>query len=360
MNNSEPARPVAVVDERRCKNNIRRIATKAKENNCTFRPHFKTHQSNVIGDWFREEGVTGITVSTPDMAEYFINNSWDDVTLAFPFFPAQLNRIKELQAKSYIRLFVYDTKMVRYLDKHLSAPVGIMIEADAGYNRSGVADIEIIHQIVSEIEKSTVLEFKGFYSHDGDTYKVQGEMEVRKIAERNLKFFRKLSEFYPDANYCLGDTPSGSLMDSFPGANEISPGNLVFYDWMQTQIGSCSLDDVSLLVKAPIGQIKDESNMLIMHCGAVHLSKDHITVDGNVHYGKPVYYDDGVIKPVEGAFVESLSQEHGIVRMSDHLRKVINGKNHLLICPVHSCLTANLFEHYENRNGEKISKRVLS
>lgn len=360
MNNSDPARPIAVVDENRCKKNIRRITSKANKNGCTFRPHFKTHQSNIIGDWFSAEGVKGITVSTPEMAEYFIKNGWDDITLAFPFYPAQTDHIKQLQADSYIRLFVYNTEMVQYLDEHMSSPVGIMIEADAGYNRSGVADIELIHQIVSEIKKSDVLEFKGFYSHDGDTYKVQGETEVRKIAERNLKIFKKLREYYPNTNYCLGDTPSGSLMDSFPGANEISPGNLVFYDWMQTQIGSCSIDDVSLLVKAPIAQIKEQSNMLIMHCGAVHLSKDHITVAGDLHYGKPVCFENGTIKPVEGAFVESLSQEHGIVRMSDHLKEVIDGKNHLWICPVHSCLTANLFNHYENQNGEIISKRVLS
>ena len=61
------------------------MAAKAKNNNIIFRPHFKTHQSKKVGEWFREEGVDKITVSSVSMAKYFIEHNWKDITIAFPF-----------------------------------------------------------------------------------------------------------------------------------------------------------------------------------------------------------------------------------------------------------------------------------
>ncbi len=43
------------------------MAEKARINDVVFRPHFKTHQSHKIGQWFRNEGVNAITVSSIKM-----------------------------------------------------------------------------------------------------------------------------------------------------------------------------------------------------------------------------------------------------------------------------------------------------
>ena len=45
--------PTMVLNEEVCKSNIARMAAKAKAANVVFRPHFKTHQSREIGEWFR-------------------------------------------------------------------------------------------------------------------------------------------------------------------------------------------------------------------------------------------------------------------------------------------------------------------
>src|SRR6476620_10300974 len=77
-------RPTLLLDEARCRRNIERMASKARRSNVRFRPHFKTHQSAQIGEWFREAGVNAITVSSVKMAEYFASHGWDDITIAFP------------------------------------------------------------------------------------------------------------------------------------------------------------------------------------------------------------------------------------------------------------------------------------
>ena len=60
--------PTMVLNEEVCKSNIARMAAKAKAANVVFRPHFKTHQSREIGEWFRASGVDKITVSSLNMA----------------------------------------------------------------------------------------------------------------------------------------------------------------------------------------------------------------------------------------------------------------------------------------------------
>ena len=76
-------RPTLLLDEQKCRANIARMAEKASGNKLIFRPHFKTHQSLELGRWFKDYGVTSITVSSVEMAEYF-SSEWNDITFAFP------------------------------------------------------------------------------------------------------------------------------------------------------------------------------------------------------------------------------------------------------------------------------------
>ena len=57
-------RPTLILDKEVCLRNIERMAEKAKAKNLLFRPHFKTHQSATVGEWFRDAGITAITVSS--------------------------------------------------------------------------------------------------------------------------------------------------------------------------------------------------------------------------------------------------------------------------------------------------------
>ena len=84
--------PTLVVDEMITRRNIERMVTRAHKNNVSFRPHFKTHQSAEVGEWFREKGVNKITVSSVEMAEYFALHGWQDITIAFSINIRQLRK----------------------------------------------------------------------------------------------------------------------------------------------------------------------------------------------------------------------------------------------------------------------------
>ena len=87
--------PTLLLDGEVCRNNIRRMAAKAEHSRVRFRPHFKTHQSLAISEWFREYGVEAITVSSVRMAEYF-SARWRDITIAIPFNIHEVERINAM------------------------------------------------------------------------------------------------------------------------------------------------------------------------------------------------------------------------------------------------------------------------
>jgi len=358
-------RPAALVDENRCKKNIERMSSKAENLNIRFRPHFKTHQSIEIGNWFKDHKIDGITVSSPEMAGYFAAGGWEDITIAFPFFPGQLDAVNALTETCDLRLFANQKEIITFLDKNLLRPVSIYIEIDAGYGRTGVPahNFSAIEQIVKTIQNSSKCKFHGFYIHDGRTYNARSHAEIKREIQPSLDSLKKLKNQYPNVVCSLGDTPSCSVVDKFEGIDEISPGNFVFYDLMQFYVGSCSMDDIAYFVECPVAEYNQLRKKLIIHGGAVHLSKDSIQADGNSSYGLVSRFSAAPdLDAADCVHLRSLSQEHGTVQFPETFKKMDfrSAGETVLISPVHSCLSANLFNSYQTFNGKTIEKRVLS
>jgi len=88
-------RPQLTVDLNKVRANISRVVGRLQKRGLFVRPHFKTHQCAVIGEIFRDAGITAATVSSLDMATYFANHGWRDLTLAVPVNLAQLHAISQ-------------------------------------------------------------------------------------------------------------------------------------------------------------------------------------------------------------------------------------------------------------------------
>lgn len=354
----ETGRPQLLLDENRCKRNINRMASKAKRHNLQFRPHFKTHQSLEIGKWFREAGVHSITVSSVEMASYFASNGWDDITIAFPLYPGQISALKKLERTALLRLFINNKSQISLLSKNLYNPFQVIIEIDPGYGRSGINfnDFSEIDEIINVCERNELATFHGFYIHDGRTYQRKGKKSILEHIQPVIKVLNDLKDKYPSSHCIMGDTPSCSILEDFESIDVITPGNFVFYDWMQVLIGSCTIDDVALYCQVPIAQRIENGKKAIIHGGAVHLSKDSVSINGQLSFGQAVEMHNNEIKSIDNLFIKSLSQEHGIA-----VGNFNNITSHsLLICPIHSCLTANLHSHYLTTTGDIIEKRILS
>lgn len=348
--------PILILDTGRCRQNINRMAERAKAAGCAFRPHFKTHQSKQIGQWFREEGVTGITVSSISMAKYFIEDGWNDITIAFPFFVQQLEGLKEIENQATLRLFVNSVEDLELLNRELKNPFKFFIEIDPGAGRSGISykKTGLISELIEASDKQEKSIFHGFYIHDGRTYTSRSEEEIQEKINPTIDILGNLKSSFPEAIISMGDTPSASTSNRLNELDEMTPGNFVFYDYMQVQIGSCSIEDVALFAVLPIAQMIPDANRTILHGGAVHLSKEFLLSGEEKNFGQVVKYSEGSDISETDLFLTAISQEHGT------LNGIPEPDNHLWVCPIHSCLTANLYSQYFTTEGEIIEKRILS
>jgi len=359
----EIIRPTLVIDKEICQRNIERMVQRAKEHHLLFRPHFKTHQSAEIGEWVREFGVRAITVSSVRMAEYFTVAGWKDITIAFPMNLLEFNNIKRLASNISLNLTIENKETAELLTKKMEAPVGIYIKVDTGYNRTGIGVSKTgkIDAILEVIAHNKNLHFKGFLTHNGQTYNALSTNEIFSAHYEALLKLKTLKQHYkpvfPEVQVTIGDTPSCSIATNFNGVDEIRPGNFVFYDLMQMNLGVCSFGDIAVRLICPVVARHPSRNEVVIYGGAIHLSKESLqNVDGKNSFGRIVITKNGDKKLLsERNYVARLSQEHGILKISQKNIDSFAIGDLVEIIPVHSCLTANLSRNYITADGEEIS-----
>lgn len=361
MNLDHITSPTLLLNKNNCLHNIRLMAEKAEKHHLIFRPHFKTHQSRIVGNWFKQFGVDKITVSSARMAEYFANDGWKDITIAFPANIREIELLNYLAEEIQLNLTIENTEAVDFLNEELQHAVGFFIKIDTGYGRTGVSfDVFVtIDKILRQATLSNKLKFKGFLTHAGNTYHTENPKEVIDIHNDALYKLNLLKKKYigkyPELIMSIGDTPSSSIADNFPEIDEIRPGNFIFYDLMQYYIGSCHFDQIATVMACPVVAKHLQRKEIIVHGGAVHFSKDFIYKNNQKIYGKLIQLNpDGWQEIKEPNYLIKLSQEHGTLKVSEEILNEIKVGDLIGIIPVHSCLTSNLMKGYLSMDNEII------
>lgn len=339
------------------------MAEKTRDLRMRFRPHFKTHQSATIGEWFREFGIECITVSSTQMAAYFATHGWKDITIAFPLNIHEIGEINRLASSIKLNVLIENKDTATELAKRAQEKLGVFIEIDTGHNRTGIAPARtaLIDGILEELKKNSKLQFVGFLTHTGQTYNARSVNEIFSshfdalLKLRNLK--RRYEKEFPKLEISLGDTPSASLCTNFSEVDEIRPGNFVFYDLMQHSLGACKMEDIAIRVHCPVVAKHISRNEITIYGGAVHFSKDTIrNTDGKEMYGRIIIERNGEKILLDNFnYLARMSQEHGILKVTTSTFREIQIGDWLEIIPVHSCLTANLMGHMLTSDGEPIS-----
>lgn len=355
-------KPTLLLDRTRARTNIARMVEKAKENQVHLRPHFKTHQSAVIGEWFRELDIQKIAVSSLDMALYFADHGWMDITVAFPVNIRQLGTIQDLASRITLNLVFEDRETAASLDRQLESLVVGWIKIDAGYRRTGIywEQTAEIQDMCRQIAASHHIRLAGILTHAGDTYHAMSKPEVVERYNRNIQRMNSVRHAMKKAGFELdisvGDTPGCSLAPDLGQVDEIRPGNFIFFDLAQLSIGSCGQENIAVAMVCPVVASHTDRQQLVIHGGAIHFSKEYLVDNsGRKFYGYLVPLEPpgwgSIIK--EGQLV-SISQEHGLVEFRDSLMNNIKVGDLVAILPVHSCLTANLMGQYLTLDGQTI------
>ena len=337
---------------------MEKMARKADRNNLILRPHCKTHQSMEIGSWFRDFGVNTITVSSFHMARYFADAGWSDILVAFPFQPGEMENLLGLSEICNLSILVDSPAALPFLN-HIPNQVGLYIDIDTGYGRTGVKseNPELIEQIIIKAGGNKKLEFRGFYCHAGHSYKAGNQKEIDGIHKKAVDDLEQLKKVFKTHGPKLlyGDTPNCSMQEEFGEIDEITPGNFVFYDLVQYTLGACSMEEIAVAMECPVAGRYPAGERIVIQGGAVHFSKESLLLDGAAIFGQLVQRTkEGWIKHEDDRYLSNISQEHGVLEQCGELVGRINIGDTLHFLPVHSCLTANLMRKYQTLDGETI------
>lgn len=345
----EIVHPTLMLNESVCKQNIAKMAEKAKAHSLQFWPHCKTHQSATVAEWFRESGVEKITVSSLRMAGYFHRAGWERIHVAFPFNVRAAEELESLAKTCQLSLNVVNIEQVEVLSSQMSS-AEILLEIDTGYGRTGIdpKEIGILRDLISRIDQAQNLLFIGFYSHNGHNYHAGNVDEVLKNHNATQSAFGMLKQEFPKSIYVTGDTPGCSLADNFEETDVVSPGNFTFYDLMQSQLGSCDETQIAVSMLCPVIEKSPAKNSVLIHGGGVHFSKDSLETSDGLVYGKlkSVLTGQKDVLSDGNSWLTSLSQEHGILSCSEKDFASIQVGDLIEIYPVHSCLTAASMRQY--------------
>lgn len=349
-------KPTLLLNEAAVHANIHRMAEKALQNGVRFRPHFKTHQSAEIGEWFRPEGVRQITVSSLEMAAYFAAHGWDDILVAFPVNLREIDALNGLAARVRLSVLVESVESATFLGQNLAEPVDAWIKVDTGAHRTGLAwnQPKPLAALTHQILAAPKLRLRGLLTHAGHTYPAVGSKDVQAVYFESVARMAEARDVLVDAGardceISVGDTPGTVLSSDFGPVDEIRPGNFVFFDSHQLLRGVCRSQDVAVALACPIVARHAERSEVVIYGGAIHLSKDFVQDGERRVYGLAALPEgDGWGAPLEGAYVRSLSQEHGVLHVPAPDFDRLRVGELVCILPAHSCLTVQVMRAYRS------------
>jgi len=333
--------PAFLVDRSIVEQNCARMRRKALDSGVAFRPHVKTHKTIEAARLQHAAAAGPITVSTMAEAEFFADAGFRDITYAVPIAPDKLPRAAAL-AKRIERLnILLDSERALRAVESFGGVWDVFLKVDCGYHRAGVdpADPDSVRLAVA-LARSPNVHFQGLLTHAGHSYNARDVDDIRRIAAEEsacLSRFRALlaAEGLGDITRSVGSTPTLSVAENFCDADEVRPGNYVFYDAFQAAIGSCAPEDVAVSVLATVVGSYPERGQAVIDAGALALSKD---LGAGGDFGVVCDLD---LRPLDATLV-ALSQEHGKIETKEHLPV----GTRVRVIPNHSCLTAAMFDRY--------------
>jgi len=306
-------------------------------------------------------GVSAATTSSVTMAKYFADDGWDQITVAFPVNVLEYEEINSIASNTDLTVLIDSVESLELLGPRLNHDVTFMIEIISDYNRTGVhyENLELINRILEASRSAERLIFKGFYSHSGNTYQAGSVEEIERIHRRTCMVLKALKSEYSNGDNqveaSLGDTPACSTQDYFDGIDIMGPGNFVFFDLMQVELGACQESDIAIAMACPVVYKNSERLEIVIYGGGVHFARDNLLKDGQPFFGLLAdIHSESWSTSLPGCYLHSISQEHGIAAVSKEVFNRLNVGDIIGVLPVHSCMTADIMGQYSTFDGRLI------
>jgi len=228
---------------------------KARRHGVRLRPHVKTHKVPAIAALQVEGMEKAIMVSTMAEARAFFEHGFRDVTYAVPVGADKLPEAVDLLRRGARLglLFDHERTLAQIVEAARSADVRprVWLKIDCGYHRAGVdpEDPRSVDLVLAAQVAAAHVEWAGILTHSGQAYGCRTGEEAAAVAETERRVMADFAARTPGCpEVSIGSTPAVRHARSFAGATEIRPGNYVFFDKFQSDIGACRLEDCAVSV----------------------------------------------------------------------------------------------------------------
>ena len=129
----------------------------------------------------------------------------------------------------------------------------------------------------------------------------------------------------------VGSTPTARGSMTVPGVTECRPGNYVFHDFSQVNLGTCGLEDCAMTVVATVVSVPDRGRAVV-DAGSKTLSSDPL---------RPREGGHGLVLGTRSRLAR-LSEEHGVIAVEPGDQFRVGDRVRLL--PNHACVVSNLHD----------------
>ncbi|WP_330300264.1 DSD1 family PLP-dependent enzyme [Streptomyces sp. NBC_00503] len=344
---ADPDTPFAVVDVRKARRNIERLARRAEGLGVALRPHVKTSKSLDVAALLAEGAACPVTVSTLAEAEAFADGGYTDITYAVGIDPHKLPRVFALLRRGVTLRILLDSAeqaaFVARASREAGIPVPALVEIDCDGHRGGVkADAPELPDIARTLHGAGCLD--GVLTHAGESYFAFTPEQQRKAAENERDVAVAAAERLraaglPVATVSVGSTPTAHAAEDLTGITELRAGNYVFFDLVMAGLGVCDVEDLALSVVVTVIGHRAEYGWIVTDGGWMAMSRDRGTAVQAQDQGYGLVADlDGTLLP--GLVMSAASQEHGTLTARDGapLPELPIGTR-LRILPNHACAT---------------------
>jgi D-serine deaminase-like pyridoxal phosphate-dependent protein len=195
-------------------------------------------------------------------------------------------------------------------------------------------------------------------THAGASYDCRTRNEFEAMAEQERSLTVQAAERLRLAGLkceivSVGSTPSISYARHLDGVTEARVGVYVFGDLVQTELGTCSTDDIAISVIASVIGHNRQHGRVLIDAGFLALSRDRGTADLPIDWGYGAVCDVETGELLADVTVSSTNQEHGIITPREgeiDFDRFPVGRR-LKILPNHACATAAAYDRYFLTDG---------
>jgi D-serine deaminase-like pyridoxal phosphate-dependent protein len=345
--------PSVLIDLDVLEANIASMQSRARAAGVKLRPHAKTHKSLEVARMQLAAGAVGLTLAKVSEAEVFARGGFDDIFLAYPVVGSEkARRLLALSERVRVVVGTDSEAGAASLGEVFHAAgrrLPVRLKIDCGFHRVGVAPERAL-EMARRVAALPGIVLEGVFTFGGHGYGGSSPEEVARIGRDEGRIVAETAEALraaglPVAEVSLGSTPTAAAAMSQRGVTECRPGNYVFNDFSQVELGTCGPADCAMTVLATVVSVP-APDRAVVDAGSKTLSTDPLRPRADGH-GRVLGRRSRLAR---------LSEEHGIIQVEDGESFRVGER--IRILPNHACVVANLHDRLLGTRGGRVEAEI--